>query len=91
MDRVEVVADRPVTSFILLISILMKFSTCFLAVMTLALEETILDRALILAQTFLAQVQMVSMDFLVQVSVLADQASVNRPVLALREIKMGRF
>ena len=91
MDRVEVVADHPVTSFILLISILMRFSTCFLAVMTLALEEMILDLARILAQTFLVPVQTVSTDFLVQVLVLVDQVSANRPALALREIKMGRF
>ena len=91
MDRVEVVADRPVTSFILLISILMRFSTCFLAVMTLALEEMILDLARISAQTFLVPVQMVSTDFLVQVLVLVDQVSANRPALALHAIKMGRF
>ena len=90
MDRVVAVVDHLVINSILLILILMRFSTCFLAVMILALGEMILGPVPISVQIFQAQVQMDSTDFLVQVLVL-DQDSANHPDLVLHEIKMGKF
>ena len=90
MDRVVAVVDHLVINSILLILILMRFSTCFLAVMILALGEMILGPVPISVQIFQAQVQMDSTDFLVQVLVLV-QDSANHPDLVLHEIKMGKF